>query len=228
MIRLMTYNICAGTGMDNVKNIERAIEVIRKSDAQIVCLQEVDQGTKRSHLIDQPAEMGKALGMKYAFQGNLKMDSGWYGIAILSRFDIAEQKCHSLTSVDEPRGILETKIDTPEGHLAVFCTHFGLEDKERETQAAEVSAIINAVGGTRVVCGDFNEETNAKGVSSLIESASLIDSDPNGNLTFDSKNPSIRIDLILHSPNIKIESIGVVETTASDHKPLVADISIVN
>jgi len=224
MIKLMTYNICRTLGMDNLHSIERIVDVIRCAGAQIVCLQEVDQCLTRSASIDQPAVFAQALEMNVAFQGNLKMDTGWYGIAILTSYEIMHELNHHLTSKDEPRGALEIGINTPEGKLTVFCTHFGLEPDEREIQAGELAALVNSTEGPKIVCGDFNEEAGDAGVARLMKSASLIDADPNGSLTFDSINPACRIDMILCSPDINIESVSVIESQASDHLPLVAEL----
>ncbi len=226
MIKLMTYNICGTLGMDNKHSIERIVDLIRGAGVQIVCLQEVDQCLNRSASIDQPVEFAQALGMNVAFQGNLKMDTGWYGIAVLTSYSIMQELNHHLTSKDEPRGALEVGISTPEGKLTVFCTHFGLEPDEREIQAEELAALVNSTEGPKIVCGDFNEEAGDAGVARLIEYTSLIDAYPNGNLTFDSVNPTCRIDMILCSPDIKIDSVSVIESQASDHLPLVADFSI--
>jgi endonuclease/exonuclease/phosphatase family metal-dependent hydrolase len=225
MIRLMTYNICATCGIDGQRSLERIIEVIRKAGAQIICLQEVDQCLTRSNMIDQPAVFAESLGMSVAFQGNLQMDSGWYGIAVLTSYEIVSKSFHNLTSIDEQRGALEVGIQTPHGLLTVFCTHFGLEPSEREIQATELAAIVSSVPGSKIVCGDFNEEAGDAGVSRLIKTAYLNDADPDGNLTFDSVNPSCRIDMILYSTGIEIHSVSVLKSQASDHLPLVADIS---
>jgi len=226
MLKLMTYNIRGTLGMDNKHSIERIVDVIRSSGAQIVCLQEVDQCLARSALIDQPAEFARALGMNVAFQGNLKMDSGWYGIAVLTSFEITRESNHKLTSKDEPRGVLEVDIQTPEGKLTVFCTHFGLEPDEREIQAEELVALVNSTDDPKVVCGDFNEESDDTGVANLLESASLIDADPNGNLTFDSINPNCRIDMVLYSQDITVNSVSVIQSQASDHLPLIVDLCL--
>lgn len=221
MIKLMTYNICRTEGMDNIKSVGRIADVIRESGAQIVCLQEVT-----SNQIDQPAELASRLQMNCGFKKNITEGDGYYGTAMLTSFDIVEEKHHFLTSVGEQRGVHEVHIKTPEGIITVFCTHFGLETDERFTQASELADIINAVSGPKVACGDFNEEAKDPGVAALISKTSLVDVDPNGTLTFDSVNPTCRIDMILCDPSIKAENVTVIKTQASDHMPLVADLSI--
>ena len=221
MIKLMTYNICRTEGMDGVKSVQRIADVIKESGAQIVCLQEVT-----SNQINQPVELAARLGMNYGFQKNITEGDGHYGTALLTSFEIINEKHYSLTSVDEQRGAHEVGIQTPDGYLTVFCTHLGLEEEERIKQTCELADIVNAVIGPKVVCGDFNEEINAPGVAAFIKNTSLVDADPSGALTFDSVNPDRRIDMIFCSPSIKVESINVINTQASDHMPLIVELSI--
>lgn len=221
----MTYNIRGTKGMDNQHSPERIAEVIRESGAQIVCLQEVHQRMAHSKFVDQPKVLSRSLGMKTAFGINLRIGIGNYGNAVLTTFDIVGSKNHSLTSKGEPRGTLEVSLMTPEGPLTVFCSHFGLDREERATQAQELAALVNAAPSPKIVCGDFNETSPAKGVSTLLELTDLIDAYAEGPPTFDAANPTDRIDFIFHDPSVVVDSIRLVDTQASDHLPIVADLS---
>jgi len=226
MIRLMSYNIRGTKGMDNRRSARRIAEVIRESGAQIICLQEVHQRLPWSRLVDQPGALARYLGMKVAFQRNLSIGVGGYGNAVLTSFDIENSRSHSLASVGEQRGALEARIATPNGPLTVFCTHWGLDRTERVGQARELAETVNAVESPKLVCGDFNEQAEAAGVSELISKAGLVDADPLGPPTFDSDQPSHRIDMILCDSSIGIERVWVIDSKASDHLPLVADLSL--
>jgi len=50
-IRIMTYNIHHGAGIDGKVDIDRIAKVIARENADIVALQEVDRGVERSHRI---------------------------------------------------------------------------------------------------------------------------------------------------------------------------------
>lgn len=225
MIRLMTYNIRGTKGMDDKRSAKRIAEVIRESGAQIVCLQEVHQRLPWSRLVDQPGALSRSLGMKVAFQRNLSIGIGGYGNAVLTTMKIVGSRSHSLTSKGEQRGALEVSLSTPDGLLTVFCTHFGLDKAERVIQARELAALVNAVTAPKLVCGDFNEEATDEGVAELIGSANLIDADSGGSPTFNSERPHHRIDMILHEPSISIHSVSLPNTQASDHLPIVADLT---
>lgn len=226
MIRLMTYNIRGTIGMDNEHSAKRIADVIRESGAQIVCLQEVHSLRKRTGSVDQPAVLGNLLGMRVAFQLNYREGAGGLGNAVLTDLDLWQTRSHILTSTGEQRGVIEVSIRTPDGPLALFCTHFGLDSEERMVQAQELAAMVNAAESPKIACGDFNAEANHAAIVELIKSAGLIDADAGGPMTFDSEHPNKRIDLILHDPSIKIKATSVLTTMASDHLPLIADLEL--
>lgn len=226
MIRLMTYNIRGTKGMDNRRSARRIADVIRESGAQIVCLQEVHQRLPYSRMVDQPKVLSRYLCMEAAFGVNLKIGIGNYGNVILTSLDITRSQNHSLTSKGEPRGALEVGVMSPDGPITVFCTHFGLDSDERAKQGRELAALVGAAPTPAVVCGDFNEEAQARGISELVTSAGLIDAYADGPPTFDSVDPASRIDFILHDPSISVDEISLINTLASDHLPIVADLSI--
>lgn len=226
MIKLMTYNIRGTKGMDDQRSAKRIADVIRQSGAQIVCLQEVHQRMPQSMMVDQPGVLAHSLGMKVAFQKNLSIGIGGFGNAVLTTMEIVGTRSHSLTSKGEQRGAFEVSLSTPDGPLTVFCTHWGLDRDERLTQARELAAFVNAAPSPKLICGDFNERSEAAGVTELIALAGLIDAYPDGPPTFDADQPSERIDMILHDPSIAIDSISVIDTQASDHLPLVADLCL--
>src|ERR1044071_240107 len=87
-LRVMTYNIHVGVGMDKKLDLQRIADVIRKHDPDLVGLQEVDRGVQRTQRIDEIVELAKLTRMDYAFAFNLPYQGGQYGVAILSRLPI--------------------------------------------------------------------------------------------------------------------------------------------
>ena len=111
-LSVMTYNIHHGEGTDGKVDIERIAAVIKQADPDLVALQEVDQKVKRSGQIDQPAELARLTGLHVVFGGNLPLEGGEYGNAVLSRFPIKRHENHSLPRTDggEQRGVLGSRI----------------------------------------------------------------------------------------------------------------------
>src|ERR1700687_6094305 len=66
-VRVMTYNIHVGVGMDKKMDLQRIADVINQEHPDLVALQEVDRGVKRTHGVDEIAELGRMTRMEYAF-----------------------------------------------------------------------------------------------------------------------------------------------------------------
>jgi endonuclease/exonuclease/phosphatase family metal-dependent hydrolase len=232
-LRVLTYNIHHAKGTDGVLDIDRIVEVIKSSEADIVCLQEVDQNLSRTERMDMPELFRKKLSMHVVFGANYHFDDGHYGNLTLSKFPIASSENIPLPNPfnKEPRGGLKTtiKISLDDGsnahtNVEVYNTHLGLNGKERHQQVMHILSKMKLDTPT-ILLGDLNEITNAAGVQSLLEKFADSDEGKVPINTIPSENATKRIDYILHH-KFKTTSLAVVEsshiTVASDHLPLVA------
>src|SRR5439155_13418316 len=82
-LRVMTYNLHVGVGMDKKLDLPRVAGVINAQHPDLVGLQEVDRGVTRTQRIDEIVELSKLTRMEYAFAFNLHYQGGQYGVAIL-------------------------------------------------------------------------------------------------------------------------------------------------
>ena len=87
-MRVMTYNIRGGWGMDGGWSTERIADVVLEQAPDILCLQEVHQRLPQSRFVDQPGRLQKALGLPVVFQANLRLGAGAYGLALVSRYPV--------------------------------------------------------------------------------------------------------------------------------------------
>ena len=89
-LRVVSWNIHKGIGgIDRRYRPERTVEVLRKLGGDIVLLQEVDEGARRSRSDRQVDLLGDELGLAHrAYYPNHRMRQGHYGNAILSRYRI--------------------------------------------------------------------------------------------------------------------------------------------
>ena len=209
--------------MDGVRSAERIAEVVIAQDADIVCLQEVHQRLPQSRFQDQPKQLETHLGLPVTFQANLRIGIGGYGLAVVSRYPVGTVQNHLLPSVREQRGVLEVRLDTPNGPLVVFCTHFGLSGEERVKQAASLAALVQSSAYPVIVCGDFNERPDAPAVRALLSQTGLSDADAaQDRWTYPTNALEARIDYLFYSPSLTCQSVTVVEERrASDHLPVV-------
>ncbi len=114
MIRILTYNIHKAIGNDGKYSLDRIIEILKKSQADIICLQEVDFLVPRSKYEDLAYELALSLGFHYELGLNVYLKKGAYGNAILSRFPIIHSENLNITwGIKKRRGCLMTKILLP-------------------------------------------------------------------------------------------------------------------
>src|ERR1044071_9724032 len=64
-LRIMTYNIHVGVGMDKKLDLQRIADVINKEKPDLVGLQEVDRGVKRTEGKDEIAELAAMKKMEF-------------------------------------------------------------------------------------------------------------------------------------------------------------------
>ncbi|MBV9848602.1 MAG: endonuclease/exonuclease/phosphatase family protein [Armatimonadetes bacterium] len=220
----MTFNIRGGLGMDGRRSTPRIAKAVAAHAPDIVCFQEVHQRLPWSGFVDQPRQLRRALGMPFVFQNNLNVGVGGYGLGIASRLPRRTVCRCFLPSVGERRGALEVSLETPDGLISVWCTHWGLQGEERERQAAQMADWIAAARDPVIVCGDCNERADAPAVRRLLAETGLQDAGEEHDLpTYPADTPAARIDFIFHAPALRRARCVVVDSQFSDHRPVMAD-----
>ena len=231
-IRIMTYNIHHGEGLDGKVDLERIAELIKRERADIVALQEVDRGVLRTARRDLPAELAKLTHMTSVFSNNFHFEGGEYGNAILSRFPIKRwtNAHYRMLRPGEQRGLLQTVLNV-QGHEVVFMnTHIDYrpDDSERLLNVGTIREVAKGYGSRPViVCGDFNDLPTSRTyerMSELFDDAWLAAGAGHG-FTFPAAKPVKRIDYIWISKNKSLSPVKlwVPSSDASDHLPLVGE-----
>jgi endonuclease/exonuclease/phosphatase family metal-dependent hydrolase len=242
-VRVLVYNIHAGRDAAGADNLERVAALVREVGADVTLLQEVDRGTERSGRVDQVAELARRTGMHAAFGRTLDYQGGEYGIAILSRWPIADDTLIHLPVEPpqqraggsyEPRGAQRALVARPGGSLAVLNTHLDASGHDR-FRAQEIEHIIALAGasavsvGRSIVGGDFNA-TPESAVIARARAAGLRDAwsecggDPKGGLTYPAVSPVKRIDYLFLRGDLRCLSARVLDSDASDHRPVVFEV----
>lgn len=229
-LRVLCYNVHHCVGVDKSLDLERIADVIRSVRPDVVALQEVDQNVKRSGHIDQPAELGKLTNMHVAFGGNIPLQGGHYGNAILSRCPITRVKNHLLPNLDsgEQRGVMEADISFPQpiGSLLLFATHLDYRSDERERLAS--ATVINNLAAKSsarpaLLAGDLNAQPNSNTLKQLDAMWTRTNKAPMA--TVPVGQPKKQIDFILFRPRNRwkvIETKVLDEAIASDHRAIFA------
>jgi endonuclease/exonuclease/phosphatase family metal-dependent hydrolase len=224
-MRLLSYNIRGGLGMDGRRSIARIARVIQEHEPDIVCLQEVHRRLPWSGLSDQPRLLGRATGLHVTFLPCLRLAGGGYGNCILSRAAPLSQSLHLLESRKEQRGAISAAIAHEGMTWSVICTHFGLDTEERLAQARQLDAIGRAAPAPCLLVGDLNEGPEAPALRLLTE-AGWRHAAPPLEPTFPSIHPQHRIDYILIGSGVRCDRGWIGGSEASDHLPLGAEVAV--
>ena len=230
----MTYNIHVGIGMDKKLDLQRIADVINKEKPDLVGLQEVDRGVQRTQRIDEIAEISKLTRMEYAFAFNLPYQGGQYGVAILSRFPITatEHRLYKNLREAERRGFIRAEVIVHGRKLNFVTTHLDYQHNDgRLFEAQQMLAALSDVKGPLIVLGDFNDipaGDTYKLMRSLFDDAWADVRAGDGGFTYPADKPAKRIDYIFTRQNdrVKAKRARIIQTLASDHVPVVADLEI--
>ncbi|MDG2029982.1 MAG: endonuclease/exonuclease/phosphatase family protein [Phycisphaerales bacterium] len=229
-LRMATYNIKHGLGMDGRIDLERTGNALAALDADIIAIQEVDQHASRSGDVDQAAWLANKLGMHAAFGGFMDFQGGRYGLAILSRYPIEDQQVWRLPDGHEPRVALAVRT-RPFGWepVTVVGVHFDwvADDRFRHAQATETIRRLESLKTPWVVLGDFNDTSGSRTMRDFQAIGTTAIGKPGSSGTFPSDEPRKTIDFILAGPrgDWTLGPAEVAEETmASDHRPVGATI----
>ncbi|MBI3929074.1 MAG: endonuclease/exonuclease/phosphatase family protein [Armatimonadetes bacterium] len=237
----MTYNVHACRGGDGRVSPARIARVIGEFFPDVVALQELDVGRRRSAFSHQAREIAAELQYAFYFYPAIEGREGHFGNAILSRLPLRLVKAgllpRGLSAVPtEPRALLWVAVELPTHEVQVLNTHLSLLRQERLKQ---VEALLGPewLGDPRcqesaVLCGDFNAGPGSPELGALAGRLQDVQDrlpEPARNTWFSSK-PVRRLDYILVSSHFGVEAVHVPRTAlvqdASDHLPLVSDLTL--
>lgn len=240
-LRLLSYNIHHGEGVDGKLDLERIAAVIKKSEADVVALQEVDVRVPRSGKVDQPQQLSQMLNMQVVFGGNIELDGGHYGNAVLSRFPIKAHRNDPLPNDNggEQRGVLSVELEIANGTLiTLLATHLDHrpDPRQRENSAKFINGLLASAKDPQpfLLVGDLNATLQ----STVLREFQLRwkSSSPSELPTTPVNKPNRQIDFVLlplqpaDSPLV-IQAVStrvLDEALASDHRPILAALEILS
>ncbi len=240
-IRFVSYNVHSAYDIDGNLDVAGIAEVIADIRADVVGLQEVSRGQLLSANTDLLTLLQLELGFEHvAFFGTT--DPVW-GNAILSRYPIIDVATDYLPRVGTPmrRGSLGALVAIGDRDVLVINTHLqhvndsDVHDEDPEADllpvhTEQISVILDQWGGQTpaVLMGDFNARPDWAQIGMVI-SAEWVDTwaeaGSGDGFTSNAADPKYRIDYIFHTSDMTATDVGVIQSTASDHFPVVADLS---
>jgi endonuclease/exonuclease/phosphatase family metal-dependent hydrolase len=237
-LKILTYNVHSCVGTDRRVDPVRVADVIAGTGADIIALQELDVGRKRTGGVDQAHMIADLLKMEAHFHPALHVEEEKYGDAILTALPTRLMKAGPLPSVGETRGAIWVQADLAGMPLNVLNTHLGLRNIDRVHQ---METLLNAdwIGNAEfqaapgIVCGDLNAIPSSSAYKALarqFRDAQLL-AGARPRPTFPSRFPILRLDHVFVSEGLGVRSVTVVgdplSRRASDHLPLLVTLEAV-
>lgn len=238
-LKVLTYNIHRAIGVDRRFRPERIVRILRHYEADVVLLQEVDEGAPRSRELNLAEELARSAGYPhFALGHNVSLKKGRYGNATLSRFPIARERNIDLSVAQSwiRRGCQHTSVQMDGRTLEVFNLHLGLSARERQQQIELLSRSHEfggmAAGTPMLVGGDFNDWrsllwptfTNGFGFRCATDSKT---GRRGAIATYPSFSPQGGLDRIYFRGPLRLLTVRrcrlQVSRVASDHLPVIAD-----
>jgi endonuclease/exonuclease/phosphatase family metal-dependent hydrolase len=235
-LRLMTYNVHRCVGIDRRHSLERVAEVILTQNPDIVAVQELEVGHRRTNHVHQPERLAELLGMDFHYHPARRRGDEQFGNAIFTRLPLDPVRSAPLPRYAgmQTRAALWASVTLGGLSIQIINTHLGLLHPERVRQARalcgeEWLGHPACSPHPRIICGDFNLTPLSRAYR-LFQSG-LRDAQRLGpdrvRRTWPSFLPIVRYDHIFVCPRIDVHRTHVpsskLTVLASDHLPVVMD-----
>lgn len=212
-LRVMTYNVHGGVGLDERRDFERIAEVVRSVDPDILGVQEV----WRRPAADDLEELSRQAKLQGKFTETARFPEGAYGHALLTNAEWQTSERLALTG-PSGRAAARHRLRRGDAEFWVVNMHWGLQPPERYQQARQLEQ-AGWLGGPCVVVGDLN---CTPGVAALNRVEGHLQRATGWRQrTWPAPIPLLPIDHIFCSEHFEIERVWTVKTGrarwASDH-----------
>ena len=228
-LTVVSYNIKHGVNMKGQLKLDDTASALSKLMPDVIALQEVDNETTRANKVAQTKYLADKLGMHHVFGKAIDLQGGGYGMAILTKFPILEQKVHRLPSVGEKRVALEVVVEPVKGKKMSFvCIHFDYaSEKTRQPQIKTLLEALKSVKHPVVLFGDFNATPESPSIALFKKDWYNVPKE-GPSLTYPADEPKSEIDFFmlrgLKTKGLKCTVIG--DKNTSDHRPLLLKFKI--
>ncbi len=241
-MRLIVYNLryCTGTGGNlhlpwsgylkkTEKHLEKIISFLKAKKPDILGLIEVDAGSYRTRKKNQAVEIANALGFHSMFAPKYRPTAATTKLPLISKHvnaivcndEIKNQHFHYFS-----KGIKRLVIEMETSDFVLFLVHLSIRFRTRQSQLCSLFNMVKKTKKPCIVAGDFNAFWGTDELKLFLEATGLKNANTNALPTYPSWAPKKELDFILYSKGIEIKNFAVLNTTLSDHLPLICDFEI--
>lgn len=228
MIKVASYNIHKGIGLDRRRDPRRILDVLCEIDADIVALQEADRRFGAKLCVIDHQLLADHSPWKAVAVGDRAASMGWHGNALLVRkhAKVLGSNIIHLPAL-EPRGAVVADVDSGGALVRVVGMHLDLSGLRRRRQAHSIITHVHADQARHptVMMGDLNEwSAHAGCLRDFAHHFRFAATGP----SFHVRRPVAALDRIMYTPNLRVVACGVhvspLSRRASDHLPIWAEL----
>jgi endonuclease/exonuclease/phosphatase family metal-dependent hydrolase len=243
-MRLVVYNIRYATGTgpgfhlplpgagylrSNRRVLNGLTEFLRRQDADVIGLIEVDTGSIRSGMVNQAEYIAKSLGHFSTYECK-------YGTASVNNFlPIVRKQANAFLAAPRVHGerfhyfdsgikrlIIELELD----EVCVFLVHLSLKYRHRQYQLRYLHDLVEKSTKPVIVAGDFNTFWGTHELYLFMRASGLRSANERELATYPAHSPRAELDFILVSERIRVTEFSVPDIRLSDHRPLICDFTV--
>ena len=235
ILRVLQFNIHYGVSRFGGVSLAAIATEIKAVHPDLVSLNEVDNGTRRSGGADEPSYLAGATGLHVVYGPNLPWEGGLFGNAILTRYPVVASRNLGLPVVPglEPRGLLTATVRVA-GRSVTFSSMHLSDGRDgqasRLLQAQAVAGVLRHASGPAILAGDLNAFPGTQPVRILRQY--LLDSQEQGGTgrgdTVPEGDPRDRIDYVLYDNDLAVVpgSTQVRASSSSDHRSVFTELAL--
>lgn len=211
-LKIANYNIKSGVW----SSFEEVAEVIEAMDADVIALEEVDNGLERSDGVDQSLALAERIGAERVFAGAWEKDGGSYGVALLSKRPILQAERFELPEASgfEPRVGIDAELCAGTEQFRIVASHADFLPWSAKAHAEALGERIEGDDDV-ILAGDFNIPPEHESIIGIVQRGFR---DVVGQFTDEPTFADSRIDYVM--TDREVSEANVVESEASDHKPI--------
>lgn len=234
-LKVASYNIHKGVGLDRQRDPDRILTVLREINADVIALQEADRRFGLREAVIPRATLDNhspwaVVEPSHYDRARTAASMGWHGNALLVRRGIeVVDACAVPLPMLEPRGAVCATLSLGGVLVRVVGMHLDLSGLRRRHQVASVCRHLDGYEqrGHAVMMGDFNEWSPTAGALSAF-AAPLRVLAPGR--SFPARRPLAQLDRIVVSEAVEVEATGVhhspLAAVGSDHLPVWATLHL--
>lgn len=231
-MKVVSYNI--RSGIHHPRKLSAIADALRPLGADLIALQEVDNGATRSGKVNQAKILAELLALPFSvFSATETLeDGGETGNGVLSRYPLTGIEVTKLPGNEHaPHTLTHVAVAHPSESFLLLNTALGSTAELRQTQLGRIIGIVEERAESVLLAGSFHAQLGDGELQTLRTMLRDAHSGLQNRVTCPADGASERdrtIDYLFYSSEFELQRAKVITEagSASNHYPLLAEFSL--